>query len=138
MLTDGVPFVEFAVFVETLSVDPGVVIFTKEAIAAKGEAGTKAVFFDGIEGVLRAAWTKVASWAVDLGDDALMEADENLADFDTWSGGGRWAIAWRVIEFEVDKVGIFSERGSCAVEREEEKEDSKMHIGTLVRGRDVF
>lgn len=52
LLADGVPFVEFAVFVKALWIDPGLFVFAEEAVAAEDEAVEEAVLFDGIEGVL--------------------------------------------------------------------------------------
>jgi hypothetical protein len=57
----------------------------------------------------------MASRSVDLGDDALMEADEHLADFDAGAGGRRGSAAGFFFKFEVDKIGIFSEGCGSAI-----------------------
>ena len=62
------------------SIDPGVVVFSHEAVASHRETFDEAIFIHCVQCVLRAAWDKMASGAVGRGDDLLMKADGSYPD----------------------------------------------------------
>lgn len=63
-------------FIKAFFINPEVIIFPHQAVAAIHPPLKKTILFNRIQGVLRAAWAKMASWAVDLRDHCLMEDNE--------------------------------------------------------------
>ena len=78
VLFDGVVFEDLAVFYGDEGVDPRVVVFAHEAVAAEGDAAEEAIFTDGIEHVLGAVGAMMATGSISRRDGAFVKADEGF------------------------------------------------------------
>ena len=74
LVIGGVPLVDGFVDGDR-SVDPGIFVFSEEAVTAFDVAFEKAVATDREKHVTGTCWSEVASWAVNWADDILMKED---------------------------------------------------------------
>ena len=108
-LFDGVVFEDLAVFYGYEGVDPGVVIFAHEAVAAERDAAEEAVLANGVEHILGTVGAVMAAGAVSRGDGAFVKANEGFC-YGAEEGGGAFSCRGRANFFSWNEIGVLSPR----------------------------